>query len=212
LLVALLLPMWAIAPGRAGVTQGAESQTLLILVLEFNNKLPKPERSTVDRGYLADRVRRSVLRGLPKAHILTRENVTALAQSRGLRLEDCEGLCEVELGRTLDADLVVWSWPFLFGARPISYRVPQRVQVTRYSVSPVRFASSSPQPSRTQSQAALFPQTSALLPGIGTPLRSTTGTLFVCMNPPLQSREQYPILLVVRPLRAVIGGRSSNHA
>lgn len=56
LLVALLLPMWPSASARADGTQGAQSQTRLILVLEFNNKLPKPERSTVDRGYLADRV------------------------------------------------------------------------------------------------------------------------------------------------------------
>jgi cyclophilin family peptidyl-prolyl cis-trans isomerase/TolB-like protein len=85
----------------------AASQSPLVAVLEFNSTLKGAEREDLDRAYFSDRVRRAALKALPGVRLMTRENMQVLAQSRGVDLEKCEGLCEVEIGRQLDADYVI---------------------------------------------------------------------------------------------------------
>ena len=85
----------------------AASPAPLIAVLEFNSTLKGAEREDLDRAYFSDRVRRAALKALPGVRLMTRENMQVIAQSRGVDLEKCEGLCEVEIGQKLDADYVI---------------------------------------------------------------------------------------------------------
>ena len=85
----------------------AASQNPLVAVLEFNSTLKGAEREDLDRAYFSDRVRRAALKALPGVRLMTRENMQVIAQARGVDLEKCEGLCEVEIGQKLDADYVI---------------------------------------------------------------------------------------------------------
>jgi TolB-like protein len=85
----------------------AASPQPLVAVLEFNSTLKGAEREDLDRAYFSDRVRAASLKGLPGVRLMTRENMQVIAQSRGVDLEKCEGLCEVAIGQKLDADYVV---------------------------------------------------------------------------------------------------------
>jgi TolB-like protein len=87
----------------------------LIAVLEFQSKLAGAEKKTVDRQFLSDRVRNLVLKDLPEATVIDRENVVLLLRSQGKALEDCEGQCAVDTARSLGADLVVSGDVLRFG-------------------------------------------------------------------------------------------------
>ena len=79
----------------------------LVAVLEFNSTLKGADREELARSYFSDRVRRAALKAMPNARQMTRENMKLIAQTRGVDLAKCEGLCEVEIGQKLDADFVV---------------------------------------------------------------------------------------------------------
>jgi len=124
-LLALLLAAPAVAPSPARVSPSAGS---LIAVLEFRNKLAGEERKGVDAGYLADEVRDLLLKALPGARVITRENMLVLLQASGKKLEECEGECEVDTGRRIGADLVVSGEVLRFGE---SYKLDLKLHQTR---------------------------------------------------------------------------------
>jgi hypothetical protein len=110
LALALLLAAEAIPRGAPGKT---------VAVLEFEGQLPASDG--VDRVYFSDQVRGAIGRTLPKARLMTRENVVQLLSSsektQGRTLADCSGECEVETGRLLGADLIVSGRFTKVGAR-----------------------------------------------------------------------------------------------
>jgi MYXO-CTERM domain-containing protein len=83
----------------------------LVAVLNFKNKVSeqadKALITTTYLTYLVDIVRGETIKDLPGAKVMTSENMEMLVQAAGKKLEDCEGLCEVETGRLLGAELVV---------------------------------------------------------------------------------------------------------
>ena len=99
------------------IPRGAPGRT--IAVLEFEGALPASDG--VDRVYFSDQVRGAIGRTLPKARLMTRENVVQLLSSsektQGRTLADCSGECEVETGRLLGADLIVSGRFTKVGAR-----------------------------------------------------------------------------------------------
>jgi hypothetical protein len=97
-LLALACAALAAAPVRADTGK-------LVAVLEIGTRLPPGV--TVDRGYLSDRVRGAVLRALPGARLMTRDNIEVIAKAAGVDLASCDGECVVETGRKLGADLLV---------------------------------------------------------------------------------------------------------
>ena len=110
LALALLLAAEVIPRGAPGKT---------IAVLEFEGALQSSDG--VDRVYFSDQVRGAIGRSLPKARLMTRENVVQLLSSsektQGRTLADCSGECEVETGRLLGADLIVSGRFTRVGAR-----------------------------------------------------------------------------------------------
>jgi hypothetical protein len=79
----------------------------MVAVLEVRSSLAGKDKEELQRGYFSDQVRRLALKSLPALRVVSRENIAVLAQAQGLDLEQCEGLCAVETGRKLSADLVV---------------------------------------------------------------------------------------------------------
>ncbi len=96
-------------------------------VLEFENQVPAPDSSSVDRVYFSDQVRGALSNALPSAVIMTRENTLQLLSASGKRLEDCAGECEVETGRMLGADYVVSGRLTKVGTR---YKLTLRLRAT----------------------------------------------------------------------------------
>ena len=96
-------------------------------VLELRNKLEGPDRNIIDAPFLTDVVRQQVLENAPQLKLMTRENVIALLEASGKKLEECEGECEVDTGRRLGADLVITGEVLRFGK---GYRVNLRLHDT----------------------------------------------------------------------------------
>ncbi len=84
-----------------------EAPKKLIAVLEFHSKLAETDKADADPGYFSDVVRGQALDELPRARLMTRENMLVLLAAQGKELADCEGECEVDTGRKLGADFVV---------------------------------------------------------------------------------------------------------
>jgi hypothetical protein len=85
----------------------ADSSSGLVAVLELRNKLKGAEREQVDAGYFTDRIRAGLREKAPQLKVITRENAEVMLAAQGKKLEECEGLCEVDTGRLLNADFVV---------------------------------------------------------------------------------------------------------
>src|SRR5260370_8417575 len=88
-MLAALLTLLATAP----------QPTRLLAVLEFKNRVRPAE--DVDPAYFSNRVRTAALDALPGLRLLTQENIMALLEASGRKLEDCEGECEADTGRPL---------------------------------------------------------------------------------------------------------------
>jgi len=97
-------PAPAAAPPPATPAIGANQ---LVAVLELHSKLKGKDAEDVDAAYFGNAVRTALKREVPRAQVMTRENVLVMLQAQGKSLEDCEGECEVDTGRRLGADLVV---------------------------------------------------------------------------------------------------------
>ena len=93
------------AQGPAAVP--AEAPKKLIAVLEFRSKLTDAEKADADPGYFSDVVRAQALDELPRARLMTHENMLVLLAAQGKDLASCEGECEVDTGRRLGADFVI---------------------------------------------------------------------------------------------------------
>ena len=104
----------AAAPAPAGGPVREIGEGTSLAVLELRNKLGA-RKGEVDVGYFTDRVRTAALRAAPGLHVFTRENLLVLLGASGLKLEECEGECEVETGRRVGADLVVSGEALLVG-------------------------------------------------------------------------------------------------
>jgi TolB-like protein len=102
-------------PGLPPPAPDSRAAGKLIAVLEFRNKLR--DATEADAGYFANAIRAGLKRALPKARVMTRENVLVLLKSAGRSLADCEGECEVDTGRRLGADLVVSGDLLRLGSR-----------------------------------------------------------------------------------------------
>ena len=94
----------ALFPGGAARAEGAASAPRLA-VLEFRGGAVEPALLTL----LADAARTGALQGAEgrPLSVMTRENVLVLLEASGVKLEDCEGACEVETGRRLGVDFLV---------------------------------------------------------------------------------------------------------
>jgi len=86
---------------------GQSDASRVVSVLELRNKLRNGDPSSIDAGYVADRLRAEVLAAGIGGKVISRENMLVLLQAQGKQLADCEGECEVETGRRIGADLVV---------------------------------------------------------------------------------------------------------
>ena len=98
-----------------GVAQAAPKR---VAVLELRQS---KALATEAVGYLADRIRQiAQARAGDALLLLTRQNLAAMLPP-GIRLEDCEGECEVETGRNIGADYVIAGriLPFEAGLRAI---------------------------------------------------------------------------------------------
>lgn len=102
---ALLLAALCLAGGRPA--RAADEFSGFLAVLEVDSRLKGADAEALDRSYLSDRARRIARHLLPRARILTRQNMEVLAKNRGTSLEECMGLCAVEAARKLDADAVI---------------------------------------------------------------------------------------------------------
>src|SRR5215469_13410990 len=105
----------------------AVPQTRVAAVLELRNKLEGADRNLLDAAFLTDVVRQQALEAVPSLKLMTRENVLALLEASGKKLEDCDGECEVETGRRLGADIVVTGELLRFGR---GFRVNLRLHDT----------------------------------------------------------------------------------
>jgi len=61
----------------------------------------------IDRLYFSDKVRGDVGRLAPDLFVMTRESTEVLLKAAGKTALECEGECEVEIGRRLSADYVI---------------------------------------------------------------------------------------------------------
>jgi len=102
--------------GPGANTGGEAKDAPLLAVLELRNKLEGEQRKAVDAAYLTDVLRAAALETAPRLRVMTHENVLVLLQASGKTLEDCEGECEVDIGRKLGADLVVSGDILRFGS------------------------------------------------------------------------------------------------
>ena len=111
------------APARqrsARVLQGR------VAVLEFAGKSSGlgPEQMR----YFADQVRGAVVRFNPALEVITRENLIVLLKSNGKDPSQCEGECEVETGRLVNADAVISGDLLKVGSR---FKLSLRLHETR---------------------------------------------------------------------------------
>ena len=96
-----------------------------LAVLELESKLPKDE---IDVGYLADVVRTAAREAVPGLKVLAREEMLMLLNAGGKKLEECEGECEIEIGRRLGADLVISGEALQSGS---TYKVDMKLHDTQ---------------------------------------------------------------------------------
>ncbi len=61
----------------------------------------------IDRVYFSDLARAAVHRKVPNLFVMTRETTEALLTADGKKLSDCQGACEIEMGRKLGADYII---------------------------------------------------------------------------------------------------------
>jgi TolB-like protein len=61
----------------------------------------------LDRVVFSDLTRGAVNQRAPHLFVMTRESTVALLEANGKTLADCEGQCEVEVGRKLGADFII---------------------------------------------------------------------------------------------------------
>ncbi|MBS2022373.1 MAG: hypothetical protein JST92_08185 [Deltaproteobacteria bacterium] len=113
LAMALPLPVWA----------GDDAP--LIAVLELSTRVTGAK---VDRGYFSDRVRGAVLLAMPKARLMTRDNLEVLARAAHVDLSTCDASCAVDTGRKLGADYIVSGELVSLGR---SLRISLRLHETR---------------------------------------------------------------------------------
>ncbi len=102
------------------------AQSQVVAVLEFRDKVPVEQR--IDAAYLSDQVRSAVKEILPRAKVITRENMLVLLQSSGKDPASCEGECEVDTGRRIGADLVASGELLRFGTQ---YKLNMKLHETR---------------------------------------------------------------------------------
>ena len=87
----------ATAPDRVG----GEAARLAVLEFETAPGLK------IGRTYFSDLARGVVHRKAPTLFVLTRERTEALLAADGKTMADCQGNCEVEVGRKLGADYII---------------------------------------------------------------------------------------------------------
>ena len=92
----------------------------MVGVLELRNA------TDLNAGYLTDQVRSEVKEHLPRAHVITRENLLVLLKNTDIAA--CEGECEVETGRRIGADLVISGELLRFGTQ---YKLNMKMHDTR---------------------------------------------------------------------------------
>lgn len=99
--VPILGAMLMTAPRALGMND-RYSSSVAVLELEVVKPL------SIDRIYLADRLRSAILDLAPQLNVISRENVLVLLKATNTSLEDCsDAECEVEIGRKLGANYVV---------------------------------------------------------------------------------------------------------
>jgi TolB-like protein len=76
-----------------------------LAVLDFRNYAEDLKRENV--RYFADLIREATLRANSRLEVMTRENLLVLLKATGKDASQCEGECEVDTGRRIDADLIV---------------------------------------------------------------------------------------------------------
>jgi hypothetical protein len=81
--------------------EGPATEKLVVLDLDV------PKGLEVRRAYFADTIREYVTKQAPQLFVMTRENMLQLLKAVGKKLEECQGECEVETGRNVQADYVV---------------------------------------------------------------------------------------------------------
>jgi len=119
--------LFALTAQSAPVSAQSSSPPKRIAVLELRN-LASAQISPAEVNYLSDEVRR-ITSLLPKERfaIMTKENIELMLPP-DVKLEDCQGSCEVETGRLLQADFLITGELIKFGK---SLRVSLKAHDTR---------------------------------------------------------------------------------
>ncbi|MBS2022749.1 MAG: hypothetical protein JST92_10085, partial [Deltaproteobacteria bacterium] len=129
-LVLAALPARAAEPQKAAAEAQKPAdapQQPMIAVLNFNTKLQGADKAEMDIVYLAAAVRRQVLRQVHDVNMMSPESMQTLVEAAGKSLAECEGQCEVQTGRLVNADLVVSGDLLKFGS---SYTLALRMHDT----------------------------------------------------------------------------------
>lgn len=107
--IAYRCPEEGAAPARAVAVKPASRQPLVekgrIAVLDFHGVTSG--LNVEQTRYFADEVRGEIMRVAPHLEVITRENLLVLLRANGRDPANCEGECEVETGRLINADAVV---------------------------------------------------------------------------------------------------------
>ncbi|MBS2024902.1 MAG: hypothetical protein JST92_21095 [Deltaproteobacteria bacterium] len=105
-----MLPQWrrvvlglvlALAVSMGARAEDAHPARLAVLEFEL------APGAKIDRVYFSDLARAAVHRKVPSLFVMTRETTEALLTADGKKLSDCQGACEIEMGRKLGADYII---------------------------------------------------------------------------------------------------------
>ena len=84
------------------------SEGIKIAVLDLKVADSAKAKIDKDTAYnFADQIRIRATKSGEKFFVMTKENIIDLLAAQNLKLEDCEGQCEVETGRKIGADYII---------------------------------------------------------------------------------------------------------